>query len=436
MLLIFIFILLFLTFVLDYYKSNKLKRKVVLHSMPFYHGIYGVLCVVIPITVLCLINFLFFENLLDYLVPIEDNFLKNKVTQYNKGIELSFSNEVIQLATKKQEIANFINFIFVLSVFLIGIVIAIVSYLQISANFKSREKVEKLVKYILFFIASISIFTTLGILFSLIFGSISFFKLVPFSDFLFGVQWSPQSAIRQDSMDILGVFGIVPVLAGTFLVTFIAMVICLPIGIFSAIYFSEYMQKKYKKTIKSIIEILAGIPTVVYGFFGVVFLSPLIKGWGSVFGFDLPSEMAIVAGVIMGVMLIPFVSSLSDDALAAVPNSLREASYGLGATTSETVRNVILPAAKHGIISACLLSISRAIGETMIVVMAAGMMAKMTLNPFEAVTTVTVQIVTLLVGDQEFDSAKTLSAFALALVLLVITLCFNFISFFYLKKRK
>jgi phosphate transport system permease protein len=274
----------------------------------------------------------------------------------------------------------------------------------------------------------VAVLTTIGIVFSVLFETIRFFgKVSPF-EFLFGLQWSPQTALRADQVGSSGAFGIVPLIVGTLLITFIAMLVAGPIGLFAAIYMAEYASPRVRSLAKPILEILAGIPTVVLGFFAALTVAPSIRGWGESFGLDVASESALAAGLVMGMMIIPFVSSLSDDVINAVPQSLRDGSYALGATQSETIKRVILPAALPGIVSAMMLAISRAVGETMIVVMAAGLAANLTINPLEAVTTVTVQIKTLLVGDQEFDSAKTLSAFALGFVLFFFTLVLNFIA--------
>jgi phosphate transport system permease protein len=224
------------------------------------------------------------------------------------------------------------------------------------------------------------------------------------------------------------VFGAIPLFTGTFLITLIAITVAAPLGLMSAIYMADYAGPRFRSVAKPVLEVLAGIPTVVYGFFAALTVAPAIRGWGESIGLSVSSESALAAGLVMGIMIIPFVLSLSDDVINSVPQSLRDGSYAMGATKSETIRRVVLPAALPGIVSALLLAISRAVGETMIVVMAAGLAANLTFNPLEAVTTVTVQIVTLLVGDQEFDSAKTLAAFALGLVLFVITLCLNVIA--------
>jgi len=248
------------------------------------------------------------------------------------------------------------------------------------------------------------------------------------SDFLFGLSWSPQTALRTDQVGGSGSFGAVPLFTGTLLISAIALVVGAPLGLFSAIYLAEYASPRQRAVAKPVLEILAGIPTVVYGFFAALSVAPLVRRLGTSLGLGVSSESALAAGVVMGIMLIPFVSSLSDDVIAAVPQSLRDGSYAVGATRSETIRNVVLPAALPGIVGALLLAVSRAIGETMIVVMAAGLSANLTANPFQAVTTVTVQIVSLLVGDQEFDSPKTLAAFALGLVLFLATLVLNVIA--------
>jgi phosphate transport system permease protein len=301
---------------------------------------------------------------------------------------------------------------------------------------RARNQVEKAINFFLIASSTIAIFTTLGIVLSVLFESIQFFKKIPVTDFLFGLEWSPQTSIRADQVGSSGAFGAIPLFAGTFLITLIAMVVAVPIGLMSAIYLSEYANARFRAFAKPVLEILAGIPTVVYGFFAALTVAPLIRDTGMSIGLSVSSESALAAGLVMGVMIIPFVSSLSDDVINAVPQAMRDGAYALGATRSETVWNVIVPAALPGIVGGVLLAVSRAIGETMIVVMAAGLSANLTANPLEAVTTVTVQIVTLLVGDQEFDSAKTLAAFALALVLFVVTLALNMIALHVVQKYR
>jgi len=282
--------------------------------------------------------------------------------------------------------------------------------------------------------AGVAILVTVGIVLSLVFETIQFFNKVPLSNFLFGLEWSPQTAIRADQVGSGGSFGILPLINGTLLISAIAMAVATPLGLTSAVYLSEYSSKRARAWIKPGLEILAGIPTVVYGFFAALTLAPFIRMTGGHMGLEVASESALAAGIVMGIMIVPLISSLSDDVINAVPQSLRDASLGMGATQSETIRRVILPAALPGISGSLLLAASRAIGETMIVLMAAGMAAKLTLNPLDAVTTITVQIVALLTGDQEFDSAKTLSAFALGLFLFVITLCINVVALHIVRK--
>lgn len=309
---------------------------------------------------------------------------------------------------------------------------------HISLRLRARQFVERSAMGVLIAASAVAIFTTLGIVLSLVFESYRFFEEVPFFQFLFGTHWSPQSAFRGAGVEAgavnTEVFGAIPIFAGTMLITLIAITVAAPIGLMSAIYLSDYASARVRAVAKPLLEVLAGIPTVVYGFFAALTVAPFFRGAGEGLGLSVSSESALAAGLVMGIMIIPFVSSLSDDVINAVPQSLRDGSAGLGATKSETIRKVILPAALPGIVSALMLAISRAIGETMIVVMAAGLAANLTANPLEAVTTVTVQIVTLLVGDQEFDSAKTLAAFALGLVLFCVTLTLNVIALRVIKK--
>ena len=322
----------------------------------------------------------------------------------------------------------------------ISISVAIIGLLIVRAKIKpelrARNIVEQVVKYILIACSTIAIFTTIGIVLSVLYEAILFFKAVPITEFLFGLKWSPQTAIRSDQVGSSGAFGAVPVFLGTALISAIAMVVAVPIGLMSAIYLSEYANTKFRAAAKPLIEILAGIPTVVYGFFAALTVAPFIRNTGEVLGLSVSSESALAAGLVMGIMIIPFVSSLSDDFINAVPQALRDGAYSLGATQSETIKQVVLPAALPGIVGGVLLAVSRAIGETMIVVMAAGLAANLTVNPLKAVTTVTVQIVTLLVGDQEFDSAKTLAAFALGLLLFIVTLLLNVIALHVVRKYR
>jgi len=325
-----------------------------------------------------------------------------------------------------------------LTVIVITIAIAGILVIQKTINpaLRARNHVEQVIKYLLIACSTIAIFTTIGIVLSVLYEAIRFFKIVPLSGFLTGLEWSPQMAIHADQIGSSGAFGAVPVIFGTMLIAGIAMCVAVPLGLMAAIYLSEYANGKFRSVAKPLLEILAGIPTVVYGFFAALVVAPAIKDAGNILGFSVSSASALSAGIVMGIMIIPFVSSLSDDVITAVPRSLRDGALSLGSTRSETIINVVLPAALPGIVGGVLLAVSRAIGETMIVVMAAGLSANLTANPFQAVTTVTAQIVTLLVGDQEFDSAKTLAAFALGLLLFVVTLVLNVVALMVVRKYR
>jgi phosphate transport system permease protein len=287
-----------------------------------------------------------------------------------------------------------------------------------------------MIKGVLIAASSIAILTTLGIVLSMLFETANFFSQYPWTKFFFGLNWAPNFRGNSD-------LGMLPLLWGTLYVSFIALLVAVPIGLFAAIYLAEYAGPQLRAVAKPLLEVLAGIPTIVYGLFALITVGPILRDYfAQPLGLSDSGSSVMTAGVVMGVMLIPFVSSLSDDIINAVPRAMREGSLGLGATQSETIRRVIIPAALPGIVGGLLLAVSRAIGETMIVVMAAGLAANLTVNPIEAVTTVTVQIVTLLVGDQEFDSAKTLAAFALGLVLFVVTLVLNVIALHVVRKYR
>jgi phosphate transport system permease protein len=318
----------------------------------------------------------------------------------------------------------------------VGIAAILIVRSRIRPALRARNQFESLIQGLLLLSSTIAVLTTLGIILSVLFEALRFFRMVPITEFLFGTQWSPQMAIRADQVGSSGAFGAVPLFAGTALISLIAMFVAAPIGLFSATYLAEYAAPAVRKVIKPMLEVLAGVPTVVYGFFAALTVGPALRGWGESMGLTVATESALSAGLVMGVMIIPFVSSLADDMLTAVPQSLRDGAYALGATKSETIRQVVLRAALPGIVGGLLLAVSRAVGETMIVVMAAGLAANLTANPLEAVTTVTVQIVTLLVGDQEFDSPKTLAAFALGLVLFLVTLMFNIAALYIVRKYR
>jgi len=321
-------------------------------------------------------------------------------------------------------------------VLVVGVAGLLLVRAKIRPDLRARNAYERVIEWALFGCSAVAVFTTLGIVLSIVFEAVRFFNIVPVTEFVFGTNWSPQMAIRADQVGSSGAFGAVPLFVGTLLISFIAMIVAVPIGLFSAIYLAEYAPLGLRKIVKPLLEVLAGVPTVVYGFFAVTTVGPALRVAGESLGLPVAGESALAAGLVMGIMIIPFVSSLAYDMITAVPQSLRDGAYALGATRSETIRQVVLRAALPGIVGGVLLAISRAIGETMIVVMAAGLSANMTANPLEAVTTVTVQIVTLLVGDQEFDSPKTLAAFALGLVLFLVTLLLNVIALYVVRKYR
>lgn len=300
-----------------------------------------------------------------------------------------------------------------------------------------RQRLERFMRIIIFLSSCFVVLITTSILLSLIFETIHFFKIVPFFDFLLGTEWNPEIPLFQENLQSTDLhFGLIPLLTGTLLITCIALIIAVPTGLFIALFTSEYAHPKLRLTLKPLIEVLAGIPTIVYGFFAIIAVAPLLRTLSEWTHMSISSESALGAGIVMGFMIIPFISSLSDDALNAVPKSFRENSLALGATYAETLRHIVLPAALPNIMASILLALARAIGETMLVLMAAGLSARLTLNPLDSVTTVTVQIVHLLTGDQEFDNPKTLASFALGFTLFVITLVLNLISIVAVKKHR
>jgi phosphate transport system permease protein len=321
-------------------------------------------------------------------------------------------------------------------VVLIAVLGATFAWTRVAPHINARKNVETTLRRIFFACAALAVLTTAGIVFSVFLETLRFFDRVPITEFLFGTSWSPQTAIRIDQIGSEGAFGVIPLFTGTLLISTIALLVAVPVGLMSAIYLSEYASKRMRSTLKPVLEMLAGIPTVVYGFFAALTVAPFIRDLAAIVGLEASSQSALAAGLVMGIMIVPFVSSLSDDVISAVPQTMRDGSLALGATQSETMKKVIFPAALPGIIGGILLAASRAIGETMIVVMAAGLAANLTANPLDSVTTVTVQIATLLVGDQEFDSAKTLSAFALGMLLFIVTLLLNVVALKIVRKYR
>ena len=421
-----------------------------LHSLPSYHGAYVALWAAIPALIACVIWLSAEHQIIEMLVisglsadsqalePQRLALLMSDIRNLASGdiVRADPSPEVQAAAVRYAELAQVSLYAKLAAIAALSALCLFFAKKRIAEQFRARNRVERIVRYIMIAASVIAILTTIGLVLSLLFEAWRFFLRVPLHDFLFGAHWSPQTAIRADQVGASGSFGAIPIFAGTLLITLIAMMIAVPLGLFSAIYMSEYASPRARGAIKPLLEVLAGVPTVVYGLFAALTVGPYIRGFGESFGIDASSESALAAGLVMGVMIIPFVSSLSDDVINAVPQALRDGSYALGATQSETIRRVVLPAALPGIVGAVLLAVSRAIGETMIVVMAAGLAANLTANPFEAVTTVTVQIVTLLVGDQEFDSSKTLAAFALGLVLFFVTLALNIIALKVVRKYR
>ncbi len=430
-----------------------------LHSLPFYYGTQAALWCAIPCLVLLALWAAFDDSIirqiiLQHLSPEQRNLsaqelslLLNTIENIASGVtSLQASPEVMAIAERVSGLRQISQTLLAVIVICALILLSAWGWLKVKPEYRARNGVERVFMIFLLVCSTLAIFTTVGIVFSVLFESIRFFGIIPITDFLFGTHWSPQLAIRSDQVGSSGAFGAIPLFTGTMLISLIAMIIAVPTGLMTAIYLSEYANNKVRAVVKPMLEILAGIPTVVYGFFAALTVAPMIKNAlhglelsflaFSIGPLDVSGESALAAGLVMGVMIIPFVSSLSDDVINAVPQSLRDGSYGLGSTQSETVKKVILPAALPGIVGAILLAVSRAIGETMIVVMAVGTAARLTMNPLESVTTVTVQMTTLLIGDHEFDSAKTLAAFALGLVLFVITLGLNFFALRIVKKYR
>lgn len=312
----------------------------------------------------------------------------------------------------------------------LAVVGLILGLMRITPQFRARTATERFSMVLLIGASLIAVLTTVGIVASLLSQSVHFFQLYPASDFFLSTKWSPKFGGGSD-------LGIWPLIWGTLYVSLIALVVAVPIGLLSAIYLAEYATKTMRAYVKPLIEILAGIPTIVYGMFALVTVGPMLRDYIAMpMGLGNSSSSVMTAGLVMGIMVIPFVSSLSDDIINAVPQSLRDGSLAIGATTSETIRNVVIPAALPGIVGAVLLAASRAIGETMIVVLGAGAAAKLSMNPFEAMTTVTVKIVSQLTGDTEFASPETLVAFALGLTLFMLTLCLNIVALVIVRKYR
>jgi len=427
-------------------QKNKDSTRIKL-TLPKYFGYVTALWSLVPaLLVLFVIEIinepLIISNLTDYMqasnMTIDNNFdlYLNEIKNIDGSNLTDIDPAKVKVYEKYQHLNNIALQARSLVVLTLAILMTILGLKKININTPARQYFEKAIEIILMMAASIAILTTVGIVLSVLFESLRFFGEVPIIDFMFGTEWSPQTAIRSDQIGSSAAFGAIPLFIGTMLISFVALVVAVPLGLMSAIFLAEYASPGFRSFAKPVLEILAGIPTVVYGFFAALTVAPFIRELGQSIGLSVASESALAAGLVMGIMIIPFVSSLSDDVISAVPNAMREGSLALGATKSETIIKVLIPAALPGIVGGVLLAASRAIGETMIVVMAAGLAANLTVNPLQAVTTVTVQIVTLLTGDQEFDSAKTLAAFALGLMLFLTTLVLNVIALHVVRKYR
>ena len=422
-----------------------------LHSLPTYHGAYAALWIAVPALLLLAVWTPVQHGLVDRAVlespegralpdfDMQRDSILSEAREIARGErETGFNPESSTLAPRFAEAENRYSAVGSIVVILLALGAAALTLRRIGVGFRARTSVERWLMALLVAASLIAILTTLGIVLSLLFETLRFFRMVPVSEFLFGLNWSPQTAIRADQVGSSGSFGSIPLFWGTiFIGAIIAMVVAIPLGLMSAIFLTQYAHPRLRAWMKPILEILAGVPTVVYGYFAALTVAPAVRDFGLAIGLsNASSESALAAGLVMGIMIIPFVSSMSDDSIAAVPQAMRDGSFALGATKSETIRKVLLPAALPGVVGGVLLAVSRAIGETMIVVMAAGLAANLTVNPFSSVTTVTAQIVQLLTGDQEFESAKTLAAFALGLVLFLITLALNLIALGFVRRYR
>jgi len=412
------------------------------HSLPQHHGLFVAVWVGIPALVLVLLWLFLQESVIEQLLIAS---LPEEALREGDASQVSLvlseiknvaggrlfsepSPEVVAAAERYARWSAIARLAMLVAALGLMIVALAIARARLAPDFRARNRYERVVTWLMVFCSVVAVLTTIGIIASLLFEAWRFFELVPLTEFLFGLNWEPQIPLRPDQVAGQGAFGAVPVFAGTMLIAAIAMAVATPIGIFTAIYLVEYSSDRFRNIVKPVLEILAGIPTVVYGFFAVLTVAPAVREFGLALGLATSPNSALAAGAVMGIMIIPFISSLSDDALKAVPSAMRDGSLALGATRGETMIKVMLPSALPGIVGGILLAVSRAIGETMIVVMAAGLIATLTINPLDGVTTVTVQIVTLLIGDTEFDSPKTLAAFALGLVLFLVTLGLNIIA--------
>jgi phosphate transport system permease protein len=420
------------------------------HSLPAYHGWYVALWAVVPALVFLAVwsnvsGGLIFERVMASpeaaALPAFDMqrqaILSEAYALASGNSATAFNPQARALAPVYAQAIAFYFWLGLAVSLLIAFAGGAWSFSRLSPHFRARTRVERTMMAVLLLASLIAVLTTVGIVASLLFESVRFFSMVSPIEFLFGTSWSPQMAIRADQAGSSGAFGAIPLFWGTiFIGAIIAMIVAIPLGLMSAIYLTQYARPGVRAWMKPLLEILAGVPTVVYGYFAALTVAPAIRDLGLTLGIPASSESALAAGLVMGIMIIPFVSSMADDSIAAVPQAMRDGSLAMGATRSETIKKVLVPAALPGVVGGVLLAVSRAIGETMIVVMAAGLAANLTANPFASVTTVTTQIVQLLTGDQEFDSPKTLAAFALGLVLFLVTLALNVVALRVVKKYR
>ena len=413
-----------------------------LHSLGGYHGLFSLLSILVPVLVLIL-AWLVLEG------PVIDRLVMGALPEgATRGLDSGATQLVLAeiksiaggrvfgtpedwklaAAERMTRLHAASSWLLVACVAAGCLALMLLARRRVSEGFRARQGVEGITSGLMIFCSVVAILTTAGIVAALVFETVKFFRMVPITEFLFGLNWEPQIPIREDQIAAAGAFGWLPVILGTLVITAVALFVAVPVGLMSAIYLNEFAPRSVRAVAKPVLEVLAGVPTVVYGFFAILVVAPAIRSFGQSIGLDVAPNTALAAGSVMGVMLIPFISSFADDALSAVPRSLRDGALALGATRAETMLNVLFPAAIPGIMGGVLLAVSRAIGETMIVVMAAGLIASLTVNPLESVTTVTVQIVTLLIGDTSFDNPKTLAAFALGMMLFLVTLTINVIA--------
>ncbi len=448
--------LLLITAAIAGYVINRIAAKAIrdrgnsLHSLASYHGLFSALLILVPVLTFILIWLVVQGPMIDRMVMggLPDGALDGLESGGTQLVLAEIKSVAggrvfgtpedwkIAAAEHYNQLNDRAAWMLVTAVAAMSLALLTFARSRVSAAFRARQGVEGIVTGLMIFCSTVAIFTTVGIILSLSYETLRFLDRVPVLDFLFGTNWEPQIPLRADQIAAEGAFGWLPVILGTIVITVVALVVAVPVGLFSAIYLNEFAPRRLRAVVKPFLEILAGVPTVVYGFFAILVVAPAIRSFGQSIGLDVAPNTAVAAGGVMGIMLIPFISSFADDALSAVPQSLRDGALGLGSTRGEMMTTVLFPAALPGIVGGILLAVSRAIGETMIVVMAAGLIAKMTINPLDSVTTVTVQIVTLLIGDTSFDNPKTLAAFALGMMLFLVTLMINIFALRIVRKYR